>query len=114
MKKQFMLLMKKWKVEIMKKSVKQRKMEGGLSFWAQRVGFEFRVGLVATPSRLVSSQVFCLLCFIAWPLLLVALSSSVGNLVVLDLVRSLWWIMGYTAGKNPATCRTCGKTFPRP
>ena len=33
--------------------------------------------------------------YIAWPLLLVALSSSVGNLVVLDLVRSLWWNMGF-------------------
>ena len=36
--------------------------------------------------------------YIAWPLLLVALSSSEGNLVVLDLVRSLWWNMGTELG----------------
>ena len=38
--------------------------------------------------------------YIAWPLLLVALSSSVGNLVVLDLVRSLWWNMGTKLGSH--------------
>ena len=26
----------------------------------------------------------------------------------------MWVEYGYTAGKKPATCRTCGKTFPRP
>ena len=36
---------------------------------------------------------------IAWPLLLVALSSSVGNLVVMDLVRSLWWNVGIQLGR---------------
>ena len=56
---------------------------------------------------------FCLLC--SWPLLLVALSSSVGNLVVLDIYCPLSVVeYGFTAGKKPATCRTCGKTFPRP
>ena len=34
--------------------------------------------------------------------------------VVLDLVRSLWWKYGYTAGMKPVTCGICGKTFPRP
>ena len=51
---------------------------------------------------------------IAWPLLLVALSSSVGNLVVLESCPLPVVENGYTAGRKPATCRTCGKTFPRP
>ena len=37
---------------------------------------------------------------IAWLLLLVALSSSVGNLVVLDLVRYRWWNMGKQLGRS--------------
>ena len=36
--------------------------------------------------------------YIAWPLLLVALSSSVGNLVVPDRVRSQWWNMDTKLG----------------
>ena len=38
--------------------------------------------------------------YIAWPLLLGAPSSSVGNLVVLDLVRSLWWNMDIQLGRS--------------
>ena len=38
--------------------------------------------------------------YIARPLLLVALSSSVGNLVVLDLVGSLGWNMGIQLGRS--------------
>ena len=48
------------------------------------------------PAALFSSKAK----YIAWPLLLVVLSSSVGNLVVLGLVRSLWWNMGIQLGRS--------------
>ena len=38
--------------------------------------------------------------YMAWPLLLLALSSFWGNLVVLDLVRHLWWNMGLQLGRS--------------
>ena len=42
-------------------------------------------------------------------MLLVALSSSVGNLVVLDLVRSLWWNMGIQLGRSQPRAGLVGK-----
>ena len=51
--------------------------------------------------------------YIAWPLLLVAPSSSVGNLVVLDLVRSLWSNMGMQLGRSHPRAGLVGKPFPR-
>ena len=59
---------------------------------------------LGNPSRLVSSQVFVCCVHRMAP---VAQTSSVERLVVLVEY-------GHTAGKNPATCRTGGKTFPRP
>ena len=56
---------------------------------------------------------FCLLCSLHGPCCLSPF----------DQVWEIWlyWILSalcggiwYTAGKKPATCRTCGKTFPRP
>ena len=47
--------------------------------------------------------------YIAWPLLLVALSSSVGNLVVLDLVRSPWWNVGIQLGRSQPRAGLVGK-----
>ena len=47
--------------------------------------------------------------YIAWPLLLVALSSSVGNLVVLDLVRSLWWNMDTKLGGSQLRAEPVGR-----
>ena len=38
--------------------------------------------------------------YIAWNLLLVAQSSSVERRVVLDLVRHLWWDMGFQLGRS--------------
>ena len=46
---------------------------------------------------------------LAWPLLLVALSSIVGNLDVLDLVRSLWWNMGRQLGRSQPRAGLVGK-----
>ena len=51
----------------------------------------------------------CELVYIAWFLLLVALSSSVGNLVVLDLVRYLWWNMGIQLGGSQPRAGLAGK-----
>ena len=50
----------------------------------------------------------CALC-IAWLLLLVAISSSVGNLVVLDLDRYLWWSMGVQLGRSQPRAGLAGK-----
>ena len=47
--------------------------------------------------------------YIAWTLLLVALSSSVRNLVVLDLVRSLWWNMGVQLGRSQPRAGLVGR-----
>ena len=47
--------------------------------------------------------------FIAWPLLCVALSSSVGNLVVLGLVRYLRWNMGFQLGRRQPRAGLAGK-----
>ena len=47
--------------------------------------------------------------YIEWPLLLVALSSSVGHLVVLDIVRSLWWNMGFQLGRSQPLAGLAGK-----
>ena len=52
--------------------------------------------------------------YIAWSLLLLGLSSSVGNLVVLDLVRYLRWNMGIQLGESQPRAGLAGKTFPRP
>ena len=47
--------------------------------------------------------------YIAWPLLLVALSSSVGNLVVPDRVRSPRWKMGTKLGRSQSHVRLVGR-----
>ena len=47
--------------------------------------------------------------YIAWPLLLVALSSSVGNLVVPDRVRSLWWNMDTKLGGSQLRAEPVGR-----
>ena len=47
-------------------------------------------------------------------LLLAAQSSSVVFLAAMVLVPLSVVENGYKAGEKPATCRTCGKTFPRP
>ena len=52
---------------------------------------------------------FFFVVYIAWPLLLVALSSSVGSLVVLDLVHSLWWNMGIQLGRSQPRAGLVGK-----
>ena len=52
---------------------------------------------------------FCVLCTSHDRLLLVALSSSVGNLVVLGLVRSLWWHMGIQLGRIQPRAGLVGK-----
>ena len=49
--------------------------------------------------------------YIAWSLLLVALSSSVGNLVVLNLVRYLWWSMGIQLGGSQPRAGLAEKHF---
>ena len=47
--------------------------------------------------------------YIAWHLLLVALSSSVGNLVVPDRVRSLWWNMDIKLGGSQLRAEPVGR-----
>ena len=47
--------------------------------------------------------------YIAWHLLLVALSLSVGNLVVSDRVRSLWWNMDTKLGGSQLRAEPVGR-----
>ena len=47
--------------------------------------------------------------YIAWTLLFAAQSSSAERLGVLDRVRHVRWNMG----RETATCKICGRTFPR-
>ena len=47
--------------------------------------------------------------YIAWPLLLVALSSSGRNLVVPDRVRSLWWNMDAKLGGSQLRAEPVGR-----
>ena len=85
------------------------------SSWGPSPRLEFPLHLPSRQLHQDSFRVrFLFAVLIAWPLLLVALSSSVGNLVVLESCPLPVVANGYTAGRKPATCRTCGKTFPRP
>ena len=52
---------------------------------------------------------FLLAVYIAWPLLLVALSLSVGNLVASDRVRSLWWNMDTKLGGSQLRAEPVGR-----
>ena len=47
--------------------------------------------------------------YIAWPLSLVALSSSVGNMVAPDRVRSLWWNMDTKLGGSQPRAEPVGR-----
>ena len=52
--------------------------------------------------------------YIAWPLLLCRLIIKCGKPGCTGSCPLSVVECGYTVGKKPATCRTCGKTFPRP
>ena len=67
---------------------------------------------VATPSRLFRVR-FLFAVDIAWLLLLVARHKGWKAGCTGSCPLSVGEY-GYKAGKKPATCRTCGKTFPRP
>ena len=71
---------------------------------------EFPLHLPSRQPHQDSFRVRCLFAVcIAWPLLLVALSSSVGNLVVPDGVRSLWWNMDTKLGGGQLRAEPVGR-----
>ena len=71
---------------------------------------EFRLHLPSRQPHQGSFRVrFLFAVYIAWSLLLVVLLSSVENLVVPDLVRSLWWNMGMQRGRNQPRSGHVGK-----
>ena len=65
----------------------------------QAPGFSFRcIFHLGNPIKTRVRFLFAV--YIAWPMLLVAPSSYVGNLVVLDFVRFLWWNVGMQLGRS--------------
>ena len=76
----------------------------------QAPGLSFRcICHLGNPIKTRFESGFCFAVYIARPLLLVALSSSAGNLVVPDRVRSLWWNMDTKQGGSQLRAEPVGR-----